>query len=261
MCTFSGDNREKELKNSHVVPASVFRALYRNNGARLRNRLIEMPQSEDARLDVTQAQGNEPMLCWDCEQRLSKEVERPALVWSRQQKYGTVTDADCILLARYITSVWWRAMRSKQPQYAHVLFDEIIYRAIIEATLEKKATLKNVSFRLRRFHDSSGGFKTSALQNYMATLVNHLPNEKLLRGHASFAMIAEGLVWEAFWPRLKQRTMDKLRCFRENRSRYTLETFDISREHLLQHHLALQYKKYAEKKITPAFKKALDHPS
>jgi len=255
MCAYFNDTDEKELLDSHVVPRSVFNKQYRNNGAKLGNRLIEMSGKTDNPLHVTQDQGKEPMLCFECEQRLSTEIEKPTLEWSRRQISGQSVEADSVLLARYAASVWWRAMWSKHRYYEHILFDHKLIRPIIEASLEPHATLKNVSFRLRKLHDSSGGFSVAALEQYQAIVANHLPDEKLVRGHTCFALIHEGYAWEVFWPRLSRSKMDKLHCFKLDRNRYILTAYDFCKSPVLLQHAAQQLSKHFETKATPAFQK------
>ena len=255
MCAYFNDTDEKELQDSHVVPRSVFKKMYQKNGGNLGNRLIEMSHKVDDSLDVTQDQGKEPMLCFKCEQRLSREIEKPTLEWSRRQALGRSIEADSVLLARYISSVWWRAMWSKHRYYEHILFDYKLIRSIIEASLESHATLKNVSFRLRKLQDSSGGFTVAALEQFQATITNHLPDEGLLEGHACFALIHEGYVWEVFSPRLSRSTIDKLHCFKADRNRYSLRPYDLCREPVFLEHAAQHLSKHFENNKTPAFQK------
>lgn len=257
MCTYFNDTDKKELLDSHVVPRSVFKKQYRKNEAKLGNRLIEMSYKADDLLHVTQDQGKEPMLCFECEQRLSAEIEKPTLEWSRRQTSGKAVEADSVLLARYTASVWWRAMWSKHRYYEHILFDHKLIRPIIEASLEPHATLKNVSFRLRKLYDSSGGFSLAALEQYQAIVANHLPDEKLIRGHICFVLIQEGYAWELFWPRLSRSRMDKLHCFKADRNRYILTAYDFCKSPVLLEHAAHQFSKHIEAKTTPAFQKAL----
>lgn len=255
MCVYSNDTDEKELRDSHIVPRSVFRTQYRTNGAKLQNRLIEMSGKAESPLHLTQDQGKEPMLCFGCEQRLSREIEKPALEWSRRKVVGQSVEVDSVLLARYVTSVWWRAMLSKHRYYEHIVFDHELIRPIIQASLEPQATLKNVSFRLRNLRDSSGGFGVAALKQYQATVANHLPDEKLVRGHACFALIHEGYVWEAFSPRLSRSSVDKLHCFKADRSRYVLRGDDFCQNPVYMQHAALQLSKHLEGNATPTFQK------
>lgn len=255
MCVYFNDTDEKELHDSHVVPRSIFKKQYRSNGTKLRNRLIEMSHKAETPLDVTQDQGKEPMLCFECEQRLSREIEKPTLEWSRRQVLGQPIEADSVLLARYVTSVWWRAMLSKHRYYEHILFEHEHIRPIIEASLEPYATLKNVSFRLRKLQDSSGGFTGAALEQYQATVANHLPDEKLVQGHACFALIHEGYIWEVFSPRLSRSAMDKLHCFKADRSRYVLRAYDLCRDPVFLEHAAQHLSKHLENNNTPAFQK------
>lgn len=255
MCAYLNDTDEKELHDSHVVPRSVFKNQYRNNGAKLGNRLIEMSYKAETPLEVTQDQGKEPMLCFACEQRLSGEIEKPTLEWLRRQSQGRSVQADSVLLARYVASVWWRAMWSKHRFYEHILFDHKFIRPIIEASLDPHATLTNVSFRLRKLQDSSGGSTLAALEGFQAIMTNHLPDEKLVQGHSCFALIHEGYIWEVFSPRLSRSTMGKLDCFKADRSRYLLRTYDLFREPAFLEHATLQLSKHLENGKTPAFQK------
>lgn len=255
MCAYTHDTDEKELHDSHVVPRSVFRNQYRNNGAKIGNRLIEMSFNAETPLDVTQNQGNGPMLCFACEQRLSEEIEKPTLEWLRMQGQRRSVQADSVLLARYAALVWWRAMWSKHRFFKHVLFDHKLIRPIIEASLDPDATLKNVSFRLRKLQDSSGGFTLPAVEGFQATLTNHLPDEKLVQGHKSFALIHEGYILEVFAPRLSRTAMQKLDCFKSDRHRYLLRTYDLCREPAFLELAALQLSKHFENRKTSAFQK------
>lgn len=254
-CAYFNDTDKKELLDSHVVPRSVFRKQYRANGAKLGSRLIEMSDKPDNPLHVSQDQGKEPMLCFQCEQRLSTEIEKPTLEWSRRQISGQSVEADSVLLARYAASVWWRAMWSKHRFYEHILFDHELIRPIIGASLEPHATLKTVSFRLRRLHDSSGGFSLAALEQYQAIMANHLSDEKLVQGHTCFALIHEGYAWEVFWPRLSRSKMNKLHCFKADRNRYILTAYDFCKSPVLLQHASQQLSKHLENKATPAFQK------
>lgn len=255
MCAFFNDTDEKELLDSHVVPRSVFKKLYQNNGATLGNRHIEMSDKTDSPLHVTQDQGKEPMLCFECEQKLSAEVEKPTLEWSRRQISGHSVEADSVLLARYAASVWWRAMWSRHHYHEHILFEQKLIRPIIEASLDPHATFKNVSFRLRKIVDSSGGFSLTDLAQYQATVANHLPDEKLVRGHTCFALIHGGYAWEVFWPRLSRSTMHKLHCFKADRNRYILKEYDFCKSPVLLQHAAQQLSKHHDARTTRAFQK------
>ena len=255
MCAYDGDTTPKELLSSHVIPRNTFRALSRRMGPKLNGRYIEMSSQPDNRLHVTQEQGDEPMLCWDCEQRLSTQIEKPTRNWINDQTSVRSVDADSVLLARYAASVWWRAMLSKHKYYQHVVFDPLTIRDVMEASLNPNATLKKISFRIRKFTDSSGGFSDSALLQYQATVAGPLLDERLVLGNTCFAVIHEGFAWEGFVPRFNRKKIDKLKCFRSDRSRYALRPLDFSTTPALLSHGAHQYSKYVQGRVTPTFER------
>jgi hypothetical protein len=257
ICTYGGDTTPKELQSSHVVPRNTYKALREKMGPKLKGRYIEMHSEPDIRLDVTQDQGDTPMLCWDCEQQLSVEIEKPTRVWIRKQISGPLVDVDSVLLARYVASVWWRGMLSKHERYNAIGFDPVIIRPLIEASLNPDLTYKKMSFRLRKLIDSSGGFSETALLQYTAMVPNHLAHEKSKRRHACFALIHDGYVWEVFVPRLSSHKINKLNFFKPNRDRYILKSLDFFKNPALKEHAIQVYSKHVGGQTTPAFRKAL----
>lgn len=259
MCAYSGDTAPKELKSSHVIPRNSFKALQNRMGPKLKGRYIEMASEADARLDITQDQGTTPMLCWDCEQWLGSEIEKPTRAWINNCTSDQFVEADSVLLARYAASVWWRAMLSKHKDYQHVEFDYVAIRPLMEASINPSATFKKISFRLRKLTDSSGGFSDSSLLQFQCTFVDQLSAEPHLLGHECFAVIHDGFVWEAFSPRLKRSSIDKLKCFSSNRSRYALQHLDFEKSSALKLFCAENYSKYLQGKVTPAFGRVFPH--
>jgi hypothetical protein len=225
-------------------------------GPKLKGRYIILSSQPDARLHIAEEQGDEPMLCRQCDNRLGTEIENPTRKWISNQTSGPSVEADGVLLARYAASVWWRAMLSKHDYYQHVLFDRATIRPLMEVSLNPSATYKNVSFRLRKLTDSGGAMSETALSQFIVTVAGSLIDEKLVRGHACFALIHDGFVCEVFSPRLGHSKIVKLKCFSSDRSRYVLKSLDFSRSTALLSHGVQVYSKYEQGSVTATFGRA-----
>jgi len=254
MCAYGGDTSEKELQKSHVVPKSSFKSTFKGNNPQLGNRLIHLSGDPEENLHVTQDQCAMWMLCGVCEGRLNKEIETPSFKWIRSNKRKTVK-ADGVLLSRFASSIWWRAMYSKHKAYQYITFDLERAQSLIEASLCPEKTLKNISFRLRRFRDYSGGMSESALNNAIIPIQNHMPQEVVLQRHETFALIAEGLVWEVFYPRLDRGIETKFGCFGEGQKRYRLADLDFNSDPILLKFAREELFKYRNEMFSPAFNK------
>lgn len=254
MCAYGGDASEKELQKSHVVPKSSFISTFKGNSPQLGNRLIHLSGDPEENLHVTQDQCAMWMLCGVCEGRLNKEIETPSFKWIRSNKRKTVK-ADGVLLSRFASSIWWRAMYSKHKTFQYITFDLERAQSLIEASLCPEKTLKNISFRLRRFRDYSGGMSESALNNAIIPIQNHMPQEVVLQRHETFALIAEGLVWEVFYPRLDRGIETKFGCFGEGQKRYRLAGLDFNSDPILLKIAREQLSKHRNEMFSPAFNK------
>lgn len=255
MCAYGGDSTPKQLVSSHIIPRNTFKALRTRMGPKLKGRYIEMPSQPDAPLHVTQDQGHEPMLCMVCDDLLGTQIEKPTRHWINSQTSRKSVDVDSVLLARYAALVWWRAMLSKHDHHQHVGFDPVAIRPLMEASLDPNTTFKNISFRLRKFTDSSGGLSDLALLQYQSTIVGPLQDEMLVQGHSCFSVIHDGFVWEVFLPRLDRSKIEKLKCFKRDRRRYALTSLDFSKTPALLAHGAQSLGKHMQGKVTRAFEK------
>jgi len=104
-------------------------------GPKLKGRYIEMSSEADAQLDITQDQGDTPMLCRDCEQWLSSKIEKPTRAWINNCNPDQFIEVSSVLLACYAALVWWRAMLSEHGRYKNVEFDPVTIRSLLEASI------------------------------------------------------------------------------------------------------------------------------
>lgn len=216
-----------------------------------------MPSGRASKLDVTQDQGAKPLLCFHCEQQISKDIEKPAIELYKRQLGSRSWQVDPILFTRYAASIWGRAMLSEHKFYKHIEYNPQILIALLQAIVTPQRTSKNFSIRLRHFTDSSGIISGNTRKLLIATMANHLPTGTLPSNHHSFCLISEGLVWEIFYPRLSRPTASKLGCLSFHKKRVLLASYDFVKDATLLNHCANQLAKHRENTSTHAFRKAI----
>lgn len=256
MCAHLGDTGQKPLLRSHVVPHSIFKSVAAGNNIQPSNQFIVLSDNPLVKLDASQDQGATPMLCHDCEQRLSAEIERPTARWLKRQRPDHFYEIDSVLLCRFAASVWWRAMISKHENYRNIKFNYSSIHDIMAASLDPEKTLKTLSFRLRRLTESTGGMTEETMKNAIFTISGDNFSNKCSECRPSFSLIAGGFGWEVFHPRLKRSYREKCKCM-ESQSLHEIPNWDFLSDPQIIAFGALQLAKELGEKSSPAFKKRM----
>ena len=114
--------QQRELCDSHIIPEFMYKPLYDN-----KHRAIAVSANGTEQEETIQKGYREPLLCKECENRLSVWETHVARVWSKvlEQTSGA-TAGSFTLRARYFDlklfylSLFWRASLSRHPNFGAV---------------------------------------------------------------------------------------------------------------------------------------------
>ena len=116
-------HREAPLKNSHIIPEFLYRSLYDE-----KHRFHQISVDPDQRTEFLQKGLREPLLCEDCEQRLSVWERYVSMLLNGGVGVGVrrngnrlyLSDLDYPKLKLFQLSILWRAGVSSLPEFSQV---------------------------------------------------------------------------------------------------------------------------------------------
>jgi hypothetical protein len=109
VCAFC--QQEKKLSRSHAIPNSYFRSA-KSNGQAVKYKTDNSPNS------VTQASGDCPMLCAECESHFNVNFDIPLQqIIEKLDRQRTICANDARSISRAMLSVAWRASKSDAEFY------------------------------------------------------------------------------------------------------------------------------------------------
>jgi hypothetical protein len=151
---------EKELQKSHIIPDFFWRHIKNHHGQFV---FVTIALEPIAKLDQ-ETYNKEPLLCWDCEQKIKAyEDYAKALLFEPKKLNVTITDTPT---KRYITgidydkfrlfqlSILWRARISSQAFFSNVQLDSFRNRALRRMIDEEQPCKADVyGCRMTLFYD------------------------------------------------------------------------------------------------------------
>nr|WP_321269620.1 hypothetical protein [uncultured Tolumonas sp.] len=200
-------NQKKNLCQSHVIPDSIFRSIFKKASGKA----IELSINPTTSIKYSQKSFKTPMLCKSCENKLDKNYERYSLSVLRGYEGTTQKNIDGILfdkintakISDFILSIIWRAAISKLKEHEPVKLNEAIKENIRISLLTNnkisKHRYKVTMFKLRDSIDNESN--VISWRNYLM-----LPFYRTYRYRNkveyTYAMIFLGFYFEVFFPPL-----------------------------------------------------------
>ena len=189
--------KEKELKNSHTIPRSIFKKIYTDSG-----KGILIHTAKDTPIQKTQMQLASDLLCDGCEQTLSKEYEKYTLEVLRGQRgihaANRLNGVDFKKVELFFISIIWRAAVSTLPGFNEINLNSRNLEALRAAVKSgTRPTTPSISVKLNKLTDDKNIFT-----NEMLKLMCIKPFRRRYKTGYSFQFIFEGFFIEVFVPRL-----------------------------------------------------------
>lgn len=201
-------NNVKKLQNSHIIPSTVFKTIFRNNNGKG----ITFSENDEDYVHYSSESWSEYLLCADCERHLNEKYEHYSISALRnslksvkvsEHRYGiSFQGIDLHRFNLFFTSIIWRAAISNHESYSQVILPERFNNEVRRCLLENK---KNrswlISIKISRLIDkNTGGYTMSALKEFIVS-----PFIRDQSRGFSFCFLVEGFFIEVFVPTLKLR--------------------------------------------------------
>jgi hypothetical protein len=148
-----------ELQESHIIPRSYFKSLKGKSG-----QLFSVSTDDSVEARLSNADPKEELLCWDCEQFLSRNFEQYGTRLFKDHRNVKKTK-DVVVFNQFrfkefylfLISILWRASISNLPKYEHIELDDQINNLLRHCIKQKKLKI-HTSLRLDHF------FKVSVIR-------------------------------------------------------------------------------------------------
>lgn len=193
--------QSNQLKKSHVVPNSVFRAIKKSNGT---GSLISFDSSWSSLVARSQDSWSERLLCADCEQKIGRyekygvEALRKALQSNAAGGMAIFKLHDYKCTKIFLTSILWRSAVAKGAPFSAVsLPDDLCEEARISVHKESPLRPPRLGCMISRMRDCSGvdGFSDENLRQIVVS-----PFRRDRKTGCSFVFVMEGFFLEFFYP-------------------------------------------------------------
>lgn len=189
------------LKNSHVVPNAVFRAIKKANGT---GNLISFDDSWPSLVTRSQESWSERLLCVECEQKIGRYekygIEALRKVFRSDAAGGMALfkPHDYKRMRIFLTSILWRATASKGAIFSAVSLPHDLYEeARISILKESPLRPPRLGCMISRMRDYSraDGFSDDNLRQIVVS-----PFRRNRKAGSSFVFVMEGFFLEFFYP-------------------------------------------------------------
>ncbi|EPT8343704.1 hypothetical protein QX213_21135 [Vibrio vulnificus] len=227
---------KKELCNSHAIPDSVFRSLFRKGSGQA----VELSSKESEPNRMSQDSWAADLLCSSCEERLNNNYDQYGLNLLRG-KVGEVkkdgegvhfSNIDTLKFKSFILSVFWRCAISEHENYQTVdispQFLELIRSTIVRSSNVSKGSCTVI---FQRLTDTKGLEFTE--DNLRELVVSPFPRTYEVQGqlYSSISMIFLGFYFEIFLSSINRTHKITKFALGYNKESYTapfVEIMDIS---------------------------------
>ena len=195
--------QNKELCDSHALPNSVFRFLFKRGSGKA----VAFVDDETTNIDYSSDSWSEFLLCKECEGDLNDRYDRygisvfrgNACKVQRNATGVTFSGIDRQRLRMFVLSVLWRMAISPHWAYGNVDLPYEVEAEIRDALREKRNVRPVVAeVGLCRLKESTG-IKSLSMENLQRILVAPFPRDFI--GFRSVCFLLFGFVIEVFIPR------------------------------------------------------------
>lgn len=195
--------QDKELCDSHAIPNSAFRFLFRRGNGKA----VAFFDDESTITDYSSDSWSGHLLCKECEEHLNERYDRygisvlkgNACKVQRGSEGVTFTGIDRQRFRMFVLSVLWRMAISSHPAYGNLHLPIHLELDIGDALRSKRNVRPaNADVGLCRLKDSTG-IKALSMENLQRILVTPFPRNFI--GFQSTCFLLFGFVIEIFAPR------------------------------------------------------------
>lgn len=173
ICELCG--RSSELQNSHAIPDSLFKSLFRKGSGSA----IVLDTDPDADIRTDQESWSAPLLCKECEEKLNFKYDFYGDMFGKGQigalifekNYLRAEGLDRNRLRMLCLSLAWRMSRLRSPAYRDIKLDLRTDQLIQDCLVNSKILgQNNASVCINRLYDTHGfdGFSQSDLDTTIA---------------------------------------------------------------------------------------------
>jgi hypothetical protein len=133
-----------ELQESHIIPRSYFKSLKGKSG-----QLFSASTDELMKAKLTNADPKEELLCWDCEQFISRNFEQYGTRLFKDHRRTKKTKNVVVFnqfrfkdFYLFLISILWRASISSLPRYEHVKLGDQINNLLKHCLKQRKIKIQ-----------------------------------------------------------------------------------------------------------------------
>lgn len=194
------------LRNSHIIPNSVFRRIKRQQGS---GQLVRFDDWDGTLVDRSQESWSERLLCGGCEQIVS-DYEKYGLTLLRNAEWPSenapgrfmvIRNHDYAKFKLFLTSIVWRAAVSKQPVFAKAkLPPQIAEEARLSIILGRPLQHLRLGCKISRLIDSTGHDSSFSVENLRDLITSPIPRLRDGEPRYSLLFLLEGFALEFFVP-------------------------------------------------------------
>lgn len=222
-----------ELCNSHAIPDSIFRSLFKKGSGQA----VELSSKESVPNRMSQDSWATDLLCSSCEEKLNNNYDQYGLNLLRG-KVGEIkkdsegvhfSNIDTLKLKSFVLSIFWRGAISKHENYrtidASSQFLELIRSSLVRSSNVSKNSCAVV---IQRLTDTKGGRFTES--NLRELVVSPFPRTYEVRGqlYSSISMIFLGFYFEFFLSSIRSNHIITKFALGSNKDNYTVPFIEIT---------------------------------
>lgn len=223
ICKFCEEDRE--LLNSHAIPNSIFKRIFRQDSGKA----TVITADSNTPTYFSSDSWKEKMLCPDCEQFFNSKYEKYSLEIIRGAVYHdkgvTFKDLEATKLVGFCISIFWRAANSSHQSYDKVLIPETWNEQIRTCLFDGQfVSRKYVCVKINRLIDRTPkGFSLEELRSIVMSPIFR----RYGYGRYSFLFLLEGFLVEIFMPGLKYKEKDRKSTINKNQKILLVPYIDV----------------------------------
>ena len=200
-----------ELQDSHVIPNTVFRYIFRRNSGKG----ISLVVNDDSRIHYSSDSWSEDLLCLECEEHLNKEYENysmgvlrnsiSSVKFHRHSNGITFSNLDSLRFHLFFVSIIWRASISTHSAYSRIALSRLEpdLRGYLRSTKNCRPLLLGVKIS-RLVSNNPCLYTMEALKSFIIS-----PFLKERKKGFSFCFLIEGFFIEMLVPHKYKDRKDK----------------------------------------------------
>ncbi|MEJ5026393.1 hypothetical protein [Brucella anthropi] len=247
ICAFC--QQEKKLSRSHAIPNSYFRSA-KSNGQAIKYK------TDGSQNSVTQASGDYPMLCAECESHFNVSYDIPIQRIIEELKTKQVlSTTDARIFSRAILSIAWRSSKNETEFYQNFTLsrhDEDRIKTIFSDSSHK--ILSQYAVRVSKLFDHIHGDNVNLSKIVMSPRILNNKNG------VNLTFMFGGCFIEILTPRPPRPIAISEYYLRAGRGKNTIRTISVYSVPHYGENILRMLKKDRDDHVTPAFRRFTSAP-